>query len=195
MAAKAKVDRWAVLCPGPSLARYDARAAEAAGVTRIAVNLAGKEVEDYEWFCGLDAGCFNNPMYGPPHPSVGLLVSGRRREFIESGKYKGCPTFAGKEWLAVESIRAREELSHPDTRISEGHWCQWSFTTAIMCAWHLGAKRIDLYGCDMTGGTYVNGMPIGYGEHLWPQQRADLEHVGAWLHKQGVQLHRLGVSS
>lgn len=192
MAAKATGTRWAVLCPGPSLARYDARAA--AGATRIAVNLAGKLVEDYEWFCGLDAPFFTDPKRGPPHPTVGLLVSGRRRQFIEEGKYKGCPTFTGKEWLAVETIRAREELRYPDTGIAEEHWCQWTFTTAIMAAWHMGAKKIDLYGCDLTGAAYVNGTPTGGGEHIWRRERQDLELVGAFLHKQGVPLIRMGVA-
>lgn len=192
MAAKAVSARWAILCPGPSLARYDARAA--AGATRIAVNLAGKLVEDYEWFCGLDAGVFTNPKFGPPHPSVGLLVSGRRRQFIEEGKYKGCPTFADKQWLAVEEIRARPELRHPDHPLPEENWVQWTFTTAIMAAWHMGAKRIDLYGCDMTGTAYVNGMPTNGGEHIWQRERLDLEMVGAFLHKQGVALQRIGVN-
>lgn len=191
MAAPKPQGRWVVLCPGPSLARYDARAA--AGATRIAVNLAGKLVEDYEWFCGLDGVFFKDPKKGPPHPSVGLLVSGRRRQFIEEGKYKGCPTYAGKEWLAVESIRDRPELNHPDTGIHVSHWCQWTFTTACMAAWHMGAKTIDLYGCDMTGTAYVDGSDAGGGEHIWEREREDLERVGAWLHRNGVKLTRMGV--
>jgi hypothetical protein len=124
----------AVLCPGPSLANV--RAADLIEYDALLGVNRAVERAACQWWVALDAHTFGftRPVNRP------VLVTSR-------GTYRSLrartPELADWPWLDCRWV---DPIGQHVVR-----WRKTSMTTAIVLAAELGAKRIDVYGCDWDG--------------------------------------------
>lgn len=173
--------RVAIVCSGPSAARlpdlsdYD---------SVIAVNLAAEIVASDYWLF-LDPQAFyltENPL-GDPAIVTGRLVSikiKRKSEWANNRKHFDAK-FEGRRDVISLGLR----------------WRSFSATTALAFAFELGAKQIDVYGADWSGGCDFAGRTRDEyrdDSRRWPQERAIWDSVVAALDARGVRVERIGSS-
>lgn len=175
----------AVLTPGPSLSRISSVDLSAYDVT-WAVNTAIKLVRA-DWLAAGDPEAVKRSI-GPFRPRLGLLTMGTTAKEIEN-----CPTWSGiriATWSDVPTIDEHERRGRP---------LSWSIQTALCHAAHLGARRIDLYGCDLYRPDFDPWQTVdaaGYqGEdrnrQRWERERRDIELTTSILAEAGATVQRI----
>lgn len=165
----------AIYCPGPSLLRcvpanyYD---------VSWAVNTALKIMKT-DWLSAGDP-CFFRGLLGEHRPLRGVLSMGS----VIDKCHDFWPTVVHwHRWSSVPLIGKHKELGRP---------LNWSLQAALCHAAHLGAKEIDIYGCDLAGVEDATG----YGgeertEDRWQREARDLQFTRDLLHSAGIQTTRI----
>lgn len=167
----------AVCCPGPSLLRtyagfggdYD---------TVWAINTAIKVVSA-DWLSGGDLAVYD--LAGDFRPRVGALAT---PDTVR--RLRDRPTWAAlalRSWDDVPGIAAQQAAGRP---------INWSMQAALLHAAHLGARRIDLYGCDLAGVPDCTGYA---GEDRtadrWQREARGLSETTQYLAEHGVAVQRI----
>lgn len=168
----------AILCPGPSLKKlgqippgYDAT---------WAVNTAIK-MHKTDWLGAGDIPLFRG-LLGDFRPKTGVLTMGATAK-----KAKTLPDWmyveTWVEWSDVHLIKEHEKRGRP---------INWGIQAALCHAYELGAKEIDIYGCDLAGVEDATG----YGgeertEDRWQREARDLQFTRDLLHSMGIQTTRI----
>lgn len=168
----------AVLCPGPSLqflrspvVGYDAT---------WAVNTALK-LQDADWFSAADMPLYKG-LVADRRPRIGALTMGSTME-----KARTLP-----DWLGVKKWVPWSNVSFIDRHVKTGRHINWSLQAALCHAAELGAKTIDIYGCDLAGTVDASG----YGgeertEDRWQREARDLQFTTEFLSGHGVTINRI----
>jgi hypothetical protein len=168
-------DDIAILCPGPSLAGFLAAPVQHQlyiGVNRAVIAYpcdywAFNDAEPFSWFepQGRPV-CFTSEAAFARIP-----VSPRLAEF---------------EWLYYRDINT--------TCPSDPGWVNFTMTTALVLAEHLGAARVMMYGADQTGTDDWDGPPQrgrdARHEYRWQNERHKTGHVLEWMARRGVRVSR-----
>lgn len=138
-----------------------------------------------EWWSVHDALSF--AVYDPGfYPRVFTTQSMVDHPHLRKG-VGGVERFANSEtfWVEDESIK-------PDRK--EYSWSMYSATSAIALAGHLGAKRIDVYGADMSGTQDADGHTdkrFCRTDVRWQNEREVLDKLTQWLGVNGVTVRRV----
>lgn len=193
LAGLTRIGTAAILCPGPSLARV-APETVAAYDARIGVNRAVLHVA-CEWWATLDGNLFSAAAGFTPPVNQPCLVCSRgtycslRRVHTELQDWP---------WLDTRQIDC------PGDPLHQLRWRKFSFTTAIVLAAKLGARKIDCFGADMLGEADWDGhtdprnkrdetRTDAAGKVLqgrWPMERKIFAELAAVLAGQGVEVSR-----
>lgn len=175
----------AVFTPGPSLSRVVRRDPPRYALT-WAVNTAIRLIPA-DWLAAGDPNAVKGSI-GEHRPRIGLLTMGTTVEAIA-----GCPSWSGIDiatWNDVPLIAEHE---------ARGKAVSWSIQTALAHACHLGARRIDLYGCDIFRADFDPWQVAdasGYGGEdrnrtRWDREREDLQHTFSILADHGTTVQRI----
>ncbi len=175
----------AIFTPGPSLSRCIGVDLSRYDVT-WAVN-TGIRLVKTDWLAAGDPATVKGSI-GEHRPRLGLLTMGTTAEVIV-----GCPTWGDIKvvtWNDVPLIAEHEE---------RGKAVSWSIQTALAHACHLGARRIDLYGCDIFRADFDPWQVAdasGYGGEdrnrtRWDREREDLQHTFSILADHGTTVQRI----
>ncbi len=154
----------AICCPGPSLPQtwmgrhpYD---------TVWAVNRA-LMVVDADWLSAGDAPLFAGLLPDDARPRQGVITMA---DTIRGFRDK--PGWTGLTWHSWESYALMDE------HLALGRPISWSVQAALCHAYALGARTIDLYGCDGLRSTTILDC-TGYGgedrsQDRWQREALDL---------------------
>lgn len=173
----------AIYCPGPSLRTHiERKGADVllAGYDRTwAVNNALKLV-DTDWLAAGDSAWFNG-LLGPHRPRVGVVTMGSNRKTVaDDASWRDRAIIT---WDDVPLIAEHHRRGRP---------INWSLQSALCHATQLGAKRIEVYGCDLVGTTDAAGYK---GEdrsaERWARELLDLEFTANLLAEHGTTVTRI----
>ncbi len=170
----------AVLCPGPSLMRTWPMAAIIYDLV-LTVNTAAKLVRG-DWLCAGDKCFFRGLLGGAPRPLTGILT---------------CPDSLtdAREWAPSSLVRTWKDSPIIDCHHARGRPINWTVQSALCHARHLGAERVDLYGCDGAAGNQVEDATGYRGEdrsaERWAREESDIEWTRSILAEFGATVHRI----
>lgn len=164
---------FAVLCPGPSLAKCPPLDAE----VTIGVNRAAA-------FCSCDVwAALDSPLiHSRGHEIIGRPTLFTRRQSFDSLARHG------DGWGdASRAVCYAEDLSCPVAR-----WDLYTMTAALVLAKHMGAATVNVYGCDWTDAPDWDGTAAGENraETRWELERSIYAAVVDWLDGCGCQVFR-----
>lgn len=156
-----------ILCPGPSLSRLVSVPACDAS---IAVNRAATRFA-CDWWAVLDA---------PLISAIDDLIQGEPQLFTRAeNRRTGAVTF---------------EAVYPFPNAARSYF---TLPGAMALAAHLGAKRIDIYGCDWAiGQSGIGGRAGVDADHSatrFERERQHYEQMREWLSRQGIEVTRHGL--
>ncbi len=174
----------AVLCPGPSLMRAPIDLAQYKATW--SVNTAIRLIKT-DWLAAGDPNAVQRAI-GAYRPRLGLLTMGATAKAIE-----GCPSWHGLHITTWDDVPLIEEHN------AKGNPMSWSVQTALCHASHMGATRIDLYGCDLFRPDFdpwQTADASGYhGEDRnrsrWDREREDLRETFSILADHGTTIQRI----
>lgn len=190
-----------ILCPGPSVELYDRNHESDRGRSYImAVNRAILFESSTFNFKKVDLWCildwvFYRKMIAEVDVSCDLLTSHASLSQLSRQSIK----HNGKVNL-VDDVTDPDPSQKIDVRGSPGkqfvfNWRLFTVTSAIVWAYHLGAKQITLFGADMVGAQDWDGYSDELyvrDENRWVNSEQTLiESLSDWLASRGVTLCRL----
>lgn len=172
--------RAAVLCPGPSLASWLPRlrgGGEGEFDLVVAVNRTAKEWPADYWAI-LDAESFTD-----------VTPVGTPELVIPEKQYKRLTRLVpdvGERF----NVHLREALACPPRST---FWHQWSATLAVVMAWNVGARRIEVFGADLAGTADFDGVTLERHDRdarRWRRERGAWLLTSTWLRSDGVEVWR-----
>ncbi len=177
----------AVLAPGPWLAAVTAE--ELAGYDLvIGVNRA-VAVARCDWWVNLDGHLFwtivrdEKAFEDVPDVLKPIFICSRGTWYPINLK----PESNGFRWMDSRTV----EGTIPRRPV---RWAKFSFTTAIVLAAHLGARRIDCYGATWSGVADFDGYTSGKNQRTdsrWERERKVYEELREMLAGRGVAVRRM----
>lgn len=171
--------RWNVLLPGPSLSKLTERPEGEV----VSVNAAIRHPIVPDFFCALDSPLsLGQEADRRDRPIYSFLEHQRPRIWtdplnFEAWRKAGFPNLEGWDWRN-HGIPWLPKLLHKTV-----------FYAILGCLMH-GAKRIDLWGCDMRGEEYFDGPGDRWGDARWAQEGPRMEKVVEAALAQGIQIGR-----
>jgi hypothetical protein len=179
----------AILSPGPSLQRFVDNPVEHDGY--IGVNRA-VEAHRCHWWVGVD-----------PHAFYDAKPIGKPVIFTSDNTDAKEPIPEG--YIVVRDKEAFSGIKDLCT-LGSTPWRRWSGVYALMIgALVLKAKRLTLYGYDMTGHLFWDGTwvytrsfvppPPTMEDVRWQHERKYFNSVREWLIRRGVEVERVGNGS
>lgn len=172
----------AVCCPGPSLPR---RWAGRAGFDLVvAVNRAMITVPDADWLSAGDIGFYESLLPASARPRIGVVTMDGHLPRIAAD-----PTWTGRALVGWDAVPLIAEHAR------RGRALAWSVQVALCQAAHLGARHVDLVGCDGAAGGQVEDC-TGYpgesrGADRWAREEIDLALTFTLLSELGVAVRRI----
>lgn len=169
----------AILCPGPSLAKWPRETFDAYPLT-VGVNRAAVAYP-VQWWAWLDGSLFNQVAIDHTPRILSSAEAVRR----------------------VREDYANERLARHDVRIVEHMWdfcpasvgwTTYTVTAAIILAAEQGARVIDIYGSDMTDAPDFDGVSLPENRRnvdRWEHERNQIRQVREWLAPRGITLNRI----
>ena len=159
-----------ILCPGPSLARYDP--IDFAGLV-IAVNRAAVAFYCHCWAVA------DYPVIRDYHAKV-----------------LGTPTILTRRqtWTDIgHRVRMTAKIIEDIDLPGAPPWNLKTMTCAMAYAYATGAKRIELHGCDWEGTADYDGVQAGEDrtDKRWEQERAAVNNLSEWMRARGTEVVRV----
>jgi hypothetical protein len=169
-----------ILCTGPSLAHYLEAPVEQPNCS-IGVNQA-VEARACDWWCFSDPEAFDwfNPL---GHPRI--FTSRACLDIIT--RRADIPRF---DWTFHADIGTEAH--------SDWAWPNYSLTCALVLAEHLGARTVEIYGCDWSGDRYFDGQPARRTHDMryrWKNEQHKYGMVTDWMARKGIEVKRRNVET
>ena len=170
----------AVLCPGPSLMRRWPDCGVVYDVV-FTVNTAAKLVRG-DWLCAGDKCFFRGLLGDAPRPLAGIVTC--PDSLTDACRW--APSSLVNTWADVPLIGLHARRGRP---------INWTVQSALCQAHALGAKHVDLYGCDGAAGGRVEDATGYRGEdrtaERWEREERDLAWTKALLAEHGTTINRI----
>jgi len=192
----------AVLSCGPSLYLYDEDFAEDYEII-IGVNSAVEKHVCDVW-CFSDHNVFHRYTPREPFPWGIFTCGSLKPKFTEFDERKGdlvTTWFDEKKYETAMRCRFWDKRDY-EFNFFEGFgdssrdiWKRFTIASALLLAYMMGAKKIDVYGHDMEGEEDWKGEPgrrtSDRDEHRWKLERETWDLVTDWIKKRGVRVERI----
>lgn len=188
------VSRWAVLCPGPSLADVSDGDVIAPPENRIAVNLAVSCGLEFRYFAFLD---FNTYIRYRNHiekrEQVELMFAQKVWNEIECFKQKSVhrdiiAQFESRKhhmWTRLMMRMATRQFRSYIVRIRSTHF-------AVVYAMMLGGREVTMYGCDMKGSDWFGHERAWISDEeligRWEEERKELDRIIHAARRRGIKI-------
>lgn len=169
--------KFALLCPGPSLTKTYKPGSH---VVTIAVNRAALAFEADWWaFCDWQRFVEDDVKYMPKLYTTEIAV--------EHVRMKGLGAkFDRHEWKSFDSLM-------PEVPKSIG-WTLYTAPAALVLAYHLGATKVECFGCDWTDAPDFDGVTLESNVRHAERWRIESEiwnKLTAWLFERGTKVERI----
>lgn len=178
--------RFAVLCPGPSLAltflRHLPEVVASYGVF-VGVNRA-VEAFPCDWWVFNDVQAF------------GFIRPQRRPNIFTLAPTRRCIENDERHRVAAVGFQWFDDRECNSDCPTDLHWRQYSMTMALVLCEKFNAGHIDIFGCDWSGSHDWDGpdqSPIsgGRSDYRWQNEMHHFSVLEGWLRKRGVSVQRV----
>lgn len=162
-----------ILCPGPSLASIDSLPT---CDLSIAVNRAALRFA-CDWWAALDSQTFTRDESS---------IKGDPKLFTRA-EYRHKTKRGGMDLEELDGLLPRNRINYPLFTLP---------SSMVLAAW-LGAKAIDIYGCDWTNAPDFDGIKPSdsrRNEHRWSAESVLFGRVQDWLLGLGITVTRHGTT-